>query len=298
MKKQKNIQYKEVFTREGQIELKPHLFDLFYQCYNRVMTNDEWENLYIAPYFESALSVTAWDQEGLVGHYAIAPLPAMNRDGEQVLYGRGMTLAIAPRARAFGVLPRLMDLIRDLARQRGLKFILGFPNETSCRPLRLFCNWKSICESPLLKLPIHPEADRPPIETRAILPSDGLSPPYADTQYMKWRSSRKKFYIFLVRKRYVIVAKVYRDTNLDIMDAYSTHCPGSHNGKGQTAVDAVAKHLNCDTVCISQKHAEQLGLDQSNVKPDDYTVRLDVLPIDDWDTIPQIHFSLLFSDVY
>lgn len=286
------MNYEIVDTPSGQHELKESLQRLFLDCYHKPLADDWWEFLYLSSPRGCAISITAKDDLGLCGHYAFLPMEAKNASGQRVGIARGMTLAIAERARSRGVLHELLRRIRPAALARGLRWTIGFPNELSWRPLVMFCGWRVLHESPMIELNVPEDTGSSRIEETATLPPDGFSPSYTDPVFMEWRSRVRRFRTFLVDDSVAVVAKVLHGDTLDVMDAWriGTDSRGS-------AVFSLARSLSLTNVSITQRHATEIGLDTTSASPTGYTVRQAVMANEEGPP-PPFRFSLLFSDVY
>lgn len=291
------MRYAIVDTVAGQEALKPHLQALFLNCYAKPLPDAWWRYLYVEPPYGCAISVAAWDDEGLAGHYAAAPMEAVNARGDRIRYARGMTLAIEPRARAFGVLPALLDRIKAPAAERGLVCAVGFPNAASHVPLRMFCGWDVLYEAPFVTFAV-PGADEPEsvaIDERPALPAEGFCPPYAEPAYMAWRSTIHRFRSFVLDERLGAVVKTFQDDTLDVMDLYPLG--GQPAGADAGLLWALARRLGLAKVCLPSWHAKQVGLDAARGASGDYVIRMGVMPIGG-EPIPDLRFSLIFSDVF
>ena len=285
------MRYELVDTIDGQRTLKPSLQKLFVDCFSKPLTDSWWEYLYLGSPSGPAISITAWDDEGLAGHYAAIPFPVVTTEGEKTWIARGMTLAVAERARAQGVLKGLLSGIKPALMNRGLAWTIGFPNDLSWRPLVLFCGWKILAESQMLLFDV-PAGPGSQVKESAEQPTNGLAPPYSEPTFMQWRGCLRPFRTFAVDDSVGVVAKVLDDDTLDVMDAWQRG--PSTNG---ASIFGLARHQSLARICITKWHAEQVGLDTSIGRPSGYTVRQAVMKNGD-EPIPSIRFSLLYSDVY
>jgi len=285
------MKYEIVDTVCGQRALKPSLQSLFIDCFQKPLADDFWEYLYLGHGDLTAISVAAWDDEGLAGHYAASSFPVRNAQGDTLRIARGMTLAIAERARAKGLLKGLLEQIKPALLDHGLSWTIGFPNDHSWKPLVLFCGWKILNASPQL---IFDVSDGPSlaIEKRATLPSQGFTPPYGDPSFIEWRSKRRTFKNYRVADSIAVVAKTLNDDTLDVMDAWPLV-----DAPSPEAILALARSQSLSKICITEEHARQIGMDMHLGRPMGYTVRQAAMK-NGVEPFPSFHFSLLFSDVY
>lgn len=285
------MKYEVVGAPDGQRALKPDLLRLFAECYSKELSDEWWDYLYMSGPYGCALSIAAWDSDGLAGHYAAAPMEAVGADGERIRFARGMTLAIAERARSRGALPELMRRMRSALIDRGLAWTLGFPNERSWRPLTMFCGWRVLFESPTAVWDVKLGAGADSIVEAPPRIWDGLAPPYADPTFMRWRSRMRPFRTFLADGA-AVVAKVYEGDALDVVDAWRVD--GAGDGE---AVHGLARSLSLQRICMSLRHAQAVGMDPTGCRMTGCTIRQAGAPNGDSE-LPPFRFSLLFSDVY
>jgi len=142
------MNYTIVSTIEGQHNLRSALGELLEACYGRDIEDKWWKFLYLSCPYGCAISVCAWDEGGLVGHYAVTPMVAVDADGHRLKIARGMSLVVAPRARREGVLKKLFQRLQEPLEKAGIRVVIGFPNAVSYMPLRVMCGWHMVYESP------------------------------------------------------------------------------------------------------------------------------------------------------
>lgn len=285
------MKYEIVDTVCGQHALKPSLQGLFVDCFQKPLPDDWWNFLYLGCGNSPAISVAAWDDEGLAGHYAASSYPVRNSDGEELRIARGMTLAVAERARAQGVLKHLLDHIKPALLDHGLLWTMGFPNDHSWKPLVLFCGWKILNASPQLIFDVE-DGPSLPIEEKAILLPSGFAPPYGDPCFTNWRNKLREFKSFSVDHSIGVVAKILNGDTLDVMDAWPTMA-----SPAPSALFALARHESLPKICITEEHARQIGMEMHRGRPVGYTVRQAAMK-NGAEPLPTFRFSLLFSDVY
>ncbi len=296
------MRYEIVDTATGQEKLKAPLQGLFELCYSASLSDAQWHYLYLAPPLGNAISVAAWDDEGLVGHWAVTPMTAVHTaTGERIVHGRGMALAIAPRGRAFGVLPELFHHVKPALLERGLDFVVAFPNQVSFMPLRIICGWKILHEAPFVTFPL--SSDTPSevvIDVRATLPLEGgFVPDYTDESYMGWRSTLRTFRSWVLGDAQLgVVGKVWEDNTLDIMDLYRLENPSVKAAcPPYAAVSALARRLGLSRITLPRWHATEHGFPVEAGEVSEYVLRMGAMATGEA-PIPELRFSLIFSDVF
>lgn len=284
------MNYEQIDTIAGQRGLKSSLEQLFVECYPKPLAEDIWQNLYLASPWGWATSITAWDDDGLAGHYAWTPFPIVNAKGERGLIARGMTLAIAPRARTLGVLGELLSRTKAALRAQGIAGIVGFPNELSWRPLTLFHGWQVLHESAMTTITV-PEVSAAIMVTPEIpFRPAGWWPPIDDAAFMGWRGTRHRFEHWCVNDELMVVGKRLEPDTLDVMDLWGR----STEGLGDRLF-ALARRIGAAKVIMTDHHARSIGLEPG--EPTGYVVRQAVMPVTP-ERLPDLRFSLLFSDVF
>lgn len=287
------MKYEIVDSVEGQRELKPALQRLFLDCFGKELNDGEWAYFYASSPERVATSITAWADGELVGHYAAVPYSAIDGNGRRcLLLARGMTLAIAERGRAQGVLRELLERIKPALTAKGMSSTVGFPNELSWRPLVFFCGWRILHESPMRIVNVATGENGLVTRRATSPPGTDLAPPYEDTPFMSWRDPNHVFQQFVVDETTAVVAKVMDGDILDVMDAW-TFDGAVH----EDSLPRLARHLGLSRICITDWHARSVGFDSSGGEPTGYTVRMGAMS-NDGQPVPPLRFSLLFSDVY
>ncbi len=290
------LEYKIVEGKSDCEGEKEHLKVLFNTCYGRELSEQVWRHYYVDNPFGPSFSITAWSDGRLVGHYGAIPQLALNSSGTRRKYALGLTLAVLAEVRKQGVFARLMAEMANIARCRGYDFLLGFPNDKSWVPLSVFCGWKLLHGSAMNLVPVGEiEGEVDSLKEEWIIPPSGFSPPYTDKEYMSWRSRFSPIYSFIADNKIVIICKAYSNQTLDILDVYKLK-----EGDGivyQAALKTIASHLKCAQICITERHAEILGIAGKCLRPFGHTVRMAGVPLSNT-SFPNMHFSLLFSDVY
>ncbi len=114
----------ELARHQGPIE------KLFIDCFGSRMSLELWQWAYLAnPNGEPWVSL-CYDDDALVGHYAIIPLPLASAEGRLNTY-LSMTTMVAASHRQHGLFVKLAENTYEHAAQAGVDFVMGFPNAMS-----------------------------------------------------------------------------------------------------------------------------------------------------------------------
>lgn len=120
--------FSEVFYREREIE-------------KRKMSLKYWKWRFIENPFGKGIIKLLFDYNKLIGHYAVTPMEVKVAD-KIVNTVFSMTTMTHPKYRGRGIFPLLAEETYSEAARRGFKFVYGFPNQNSYKPITKKVNWK------------------------------------------------------------------------------------------------------------------------------------------------------------
>lgn len=120
--------FSRVFYREREIE-------------KRKMSLKYWKWRFIENPFGRGIIKLLFDDNKLIGHYAVIPMEikVMDKVVETVF---SMTTMTHPNYRGRGIFPFLAEETYREAVRGGFKFVYGFPNQNSYKPITKKLNWK------------------------------------------------------------------------------------------------------------------------------------------------------------
>lgn len=113
---------------------------LFVNCFGSRMSLELWHWAYLANPNGEPLVSLCYDDEALVGHYAIIPLPLASADGRLNTY-LSMTTMVAASHRQHGLFVKLAENTYANAAKAGIDFVMGFPNEMSAPGFKKRLHW-------------------------------------------------------------------------------------------------------------------------------------------------------------
>jgi hypothetical protein len=103
---------------------------LFLECFGDRMSLDIWRWAYFHnPNGEPWVTV-CYDGDAMVGHYAMIPMP-IGAHGTRLRTCLSMTTMVAATHRQHGLFVKLATSTYERARDAGVEWVMGFPNEMS-----------------------------------------------------------------------------------------------------------------------------------------------------------------------
>ena len=133
----------EIITIHQKQELLKHkakINNLFSACFGGREIGDLWEWAYIKNPNNDPIISLCYENDDLVGHYAIISLPL--RSGTNVINTYlSMTTMIAESYRKYGLFHKLADSAYEVASKNGVDFVIGFPNKASAPGFKKRLNW-------------------------------------------------------------------------------------------------------------------------------------------------------------
>jgi hypothetical protein len=122
------------------IEHRTAIEYLFYNCFGQRPISSVWDWAYLDnPSGEPIVSL-CYDQDNLVGHYAVVPMPLEFGDVRKNSY-ISMTTMVAESHRRFGLFTQMAQETYRIATEGGVDFVFGFPNRQSTPGFRKYLNW-------------------------------------------------------------------------------------------------------------------------------------------------------------
>lgn len=130
-----------------------HILDLFRLSFNREMAMSYWNwRFRDNPFTNDIMIHLMWDEDKLVGHYAICPIQ-MVIEGELVMTAFSMTTMTHPEYNGRGIFTKLASsLYQELKEKYHYKMVWGFPNNNSHYAFVKNLGWKNVATIPMLTL--------------------------------------------------------------------------------------------------------------------------------------------------
>ena len=129
-----------VSDKTGLVAHRAAIESLFLECFGDRLSSDLWEWAYLQnPHGEPVVSLF-YDQERLVGHYAIVPMPLAAGAATLASY-LSMTTMVATSHRQHGLFIKLAAATYERARELNIDIVMGFPNAASTPGVRKRLEW-------------------------------------------------------------------------------------------------------------------------------------------------------------
>ena len=291
-----NLNYKILTSVSQHKSLKPKLKILFKDCYGHDLDDELYKQYYIISPFGETISLVALNHKNnLVGHYALLPMLAVNKEYEEIKYYLGITLAIRKKYSSLGILPNFFSLAKKIMSEKKIDLILGFPNKNSFLLLKTFYNWDIVYESPFFSFSISlfKKKEKVKLSIKENFPLfNQFSPPYNNKEYFKWRSIRSKIKIYNINDKLTIIGKFHKGNYFDVLDLHE------FGENDHELIGGFLTGIGADGINITELHAKKIGL----VIPINYErndiVRMGLMSLNNTITNNKFRFSLMFSDVY
>jgi len=269
--------------------------NLFRVCFNRELDRRRWSQLYfLNPYGPPLVTLGYSDEGELIGHSGMIPQKLVDASGREYDYSLSISLMVDPRRReGFATFYTLFSAATSAARERGVPFLLAFPNANSYLLIKHGFGWRDLVESRLYDW--CPEQPGPTTASVVALErfrlGDEIGHPF-DATYRQWRSYDCPYRAEVVNDRLALIYKLADDGILTVLDAQTDHPDSVTHDLG-----ALLAHTGATRVRMSGVHARALGFDLATLSQHgDYRLRLCYAPLTA--EPPTMRFSLLLSDVF
>jgi hypothetical protein len=113
---------------------------LFFECFGGRPLGELWNWAYIDNPNGEPLVTLCYDENRLVGHYAIMSMP-LSLGGNVVNSYLSMTTMVSASHRKYGLFVKLASENYRVASELGVDFIMGFPNAMSAPGFKKRLNW-------------------------------------------------------------------------------------------------------------------------------------------------------------
>lgn len=125
-------------------ELLPHkqaILELFERSFNKPFSPELWEWFYLKNPLGAIVTV-AYDDGGLIGHYALIPMPLKNNDGETLRACQSITTMVDSSRADLKLFERLANETYLRAQTKGYELVFGFPNQNSKIYFQRILRWQ------------------------------------------------------------------------------------------------------------------------------------------------------------
>lgn len=289
------MQIRVIDTVEEARAINEDVATLFRTCFNRELDRRRWAQYYFLNPYGAPLVALSYNDDGvLVGHSGMIPQRLLASDGTGYDYCLSISLMVDPQHReGFKTFYDLFTAATNAARDRGVPFLLAFPNANSYLLLKHGFAWRDLVDTRLYDWQpdqtLCQSGPRVPLERFRL--GDEIGHPY-DATYREWRSHACPYHAELVNDRMAIIYKLLDDGILTVLDVQTTRPEHAADDLGTLVAATGAAKLR-----MSGVHAQALGFDLATLtRHGDYRLRLCYTPL--ITDPPPLRFSLLLSDVF
>ncbi|MGN6830478.1 GNAT family N-acetyltransferase [Paucibacter sp. M5-1] len=130
-----------VTSKAGLLHHRESIERLFFKSFGQRSLGEIWDWAYQRNPNGEPIVTLCYENDELVGHYAIVPMPLSNGDERKNSY-ISMTTMVAESHRKFGLFTQLAQENYAVATDLGVDFVFGFPNAQSTPGFRKRLNWQ------------------------------------------------------------------------------------------------------------------------------------------------------------
>lgn len=201
--------------------------DLFKIVFRRDLTLAYWDWRYNQnPFFKEKMIKLMWDDDKLIGHYALSPV-ILIADQDPILAALSMTTMVHPQYEGMGILAKLAEnAYTEYYEKHNLRLVYGFPNKNSHYSLVKFLKWTDIHCIPTLSLSLeafhHSSGKTNDIKVGDIafdtahlssLSKTEYTAIKIDADYLTWRYAKNPvntYHLFTLKNDMFAITKVFK----------------------------------------------------------------------------------------
>ena len=120
---------------------KERIFRLFKDCFERSMDEGLWNWAYIENPNGSPIVSLYFDEDILVGHYAVIPIKLLDSQGKNIQATLSMTTMVRVAYRKIGIFIEQANEVYDKSKKNGYRLVIGFPNKKSAPGFKKRLGW-------------------------------------------------------------------------------------------------------------------------------------------------------------
>ena len=136
----KKLIFDTILSKRELLDRYSEISDLYSTVFGEQMERSEWEWFYLENPVASPIVTLYYEENKLVGHYAVVPLLLTDRVLGQFLVYRSMTTMVSPEGRGKGLFVEMAkENYRFVCERSAL--VLGFPNSQSSPGFEKYLGW-------------------------------------------------------------------------------------------------------------------------------------------------------------
>lgn len=132
--------YVDITTKDELLSYEPEIHDLFLASFGKSISSDDWRWLYIDNPTGPAHVSLFYDNNQLLGHYAVVPT-LLTFKGETFLAYRSMTTMVHPEGRGRGLFLDLANRVYAALQDKNVSLVYGFPNKNVADARSKYLKW-------------------------------------------------------------------------------------------------------------------------------------------------------------
>lgn len=132
--------YVDITTKDELLSYESDIHDLFLASFGKAISSDDWRWLYIDNPTGPAHVSLFYDNNQLLGHYAVVPT-LLTFKGESFLAYRSMTTMVHPDGRGRGLFLDLANRVYAALQDRNISLVYGFPNKNVADARSKYLKW-------------------------------------------------------------------------------------------------------------------------------------------------------------
>lgn len=130
------------------------ILKLFNEAFGKPLSEEYWKWRFLDNPENQVMIKLMWDEDKLVGHYAVSPLK-LDVNGESILTALSMTTMTHPDYAGKGIFTKLAEeLYFEKAKHSDLKAVWGFPNRNSHYAFINKLSWNDLAQIPVRSIAI------------------------------------------------------------------------------------------------------------------------------------------------
>ncbi len=199
-----NLIYKTITSKDALIPYQEDILDLFKSSFKKNLSSEQWRWAYIQCIGNPVVTL-CFDDDRLIGHYAIIPMP-LSRGDRQVLCGLSMTTMVESSFRRYSVFVEMANRTYDQATKDGYAYVYGFPNKNSLPGFKKRLEWRIQEDVYLAYMPLAQILDHLKLAGSGL--ADELKFDLTNEALLSWRLSKPEVDYVSENK---IIYKTYND---------------------------------------------------------------------------------------
>ncbi len=120
------------------------ILNLFKKVFKKDLSIEYWNWRFRDNLTNQTLIKLAWDEDKLVSHYAVCPIPMLT-NGNNFNGALSMTTMTDPNYNGIGLFPQLANQLFSELPNKKIELVYGFPNRNSHYAFIKKLNWENIC---------------------------------------------------------------------------------------------------------------------------------------------------------